>query len=543
MIDKRKYGIVYTPDKLARFVSRLIIEEGNLNNKDAITVLDPACGEGALLVAMSEEMKAKGLYYGIDVDKDTIIKNTANLNVNATFILGDFILPQNEKSSWEYWKEEIGTINCIIANPPWSSDKLYEKEKLRKAGYKHIEGQYDAYVLFIESCLKLLEDNGICAFILPDSIFAGENKKLRKMLCKKTSICVVARLGEKLFKDVNRATSVLILKKKKPAEDSLTKCFRLSTDERKMFLKDSIDLYECYHKSVHTVKQSRFAETEECLFDLDILEEDEQLIKKIESDKIKWREIFSFGRGVEISKTGKVVVCQKCNMAQGFTNKQEKERQKKCRNCGETIQINKDSIQKIVFDEENDKKMKKIYVGENLHRYEFRGNRYIRLDVPGINYKNSALYVPPKILIRKTGLGIDACIDNESTYISQTIYSCQYLDKENETPMEYYLALLNSRVIYYYYIKEYGENEWKSHPYFTKDILFSLPIKKYVKTELTEQIVFLAKKMLQKYDRTIDLALESKVMELYELTEQEKAKIKKAINELPNLGAINEMKF
>lgn len=72
--------------------------------------------------------------------------------------------------------------------------------------------------------------------------------------------------------------------------------------------------------------------------------------------------------------------------------------------------------------------------------------------------------MPPKIVIRKTGLGINAFLDMESTYISQTVYSCQYIDRKNSDPIEYYLALLNSRVIYYYYLKKYGENDGKHIP-------------------------------------------------------------------------------
>jgi DNA-directed RNA polymerase subunit M/transcription elongation factor TFIIS len=294
---------------------------------------------------------------------------------------------------------------------------------------------------------------------------------------------------------------------------------------------------------MHKVKQSRFSETEEYLFDLDISESDEYLIKKIEKEKIEWKEIFHFGRGVEISKAGKVVICDQCNTAQGFTKKQEKDKFKKCVKCGKVISINHESVVQIISDKNIDEEMEKIYVGENLHRYRILGNRYIKWNVPGINYKEASFYKSPKILIRKTGLGIDASIDRKGTYISQTIYSCQYVDQDNKVPLEYYLALLNSRVIYYYYMKIYGENEWKSHPYFTKDIIFSLPIKKYTDNELTRQIISLAKSILLNYDRQIDLTLEEKIMELYELTEEEIAKIKEELSKLPDLNAINDMKF
>ena len=110
-------------------------------------------------------------------------------------------------------------------------------------------------------------------------------------------------------------------------------------------------------------------------------------------------------------------------------------------------------------------------------------------------------------------------------------------------PMEYYLALLNSRTIYYYYLKKYGENEWKSHPYLTKRIIFSLPLKKFVECKLSNEICQLARRLLISYDRDVDLKLEKKIFELYGLKNEEIMTVMEEINKLPDLSAINNMKF
>lgn len=138
-----------------------------------------------------------------------------------------------------------------------------------------------------------------------------------------------------------------------------------------------------------------------------------------------------------------------------------------------------------------------IYVGENIRRYGINGECYIRPNIEGINYKNRDLYNPPKLLIRKTGLGIYGAIDYTGSMTSQTVYILKYADQDNATPLEYYLALLNSRVVYYYYLKVYGENEWKSHPYLTKQIIYALPIRPYVADELDQMIVQLATNLMQ----------------------------------------------
>ena len=162
----------------------------------------------------------------------------------------------------------------------------------------------------------------------------------------------------------------------------------------------------------------------------------------------------------------------------------------------------------------------------------------------GIDYKSKDIYMPPKILIRKTGLGINACIDYDSTYISQTVYSCNYI-KENDIPLEYYLGVLNSRVMYYYYLKLFGENEWKSHPYFTKEVVFCLPIRQIDNTnmDICLEIANLTKKIINNYSRDIDFQIENLIYKLYNLTDNDIEIIKTEINKLPNLGAINHMKY
>ena len=57
---RKKYGVVYTPDRLANFVAKLLAEE---MEEDCIAdgvILDPACGECALLNAAKKEC---GLQY------------------------------------------------------------------------------------------------------------------------------------------------------------------------------------------------------------------------------------------------------------------------------------------------------------------------------------------------------------------------------------------------------------------------------------------------------------------------------------------------
>lgn len=552
MMPLNGYGVVYTPKKLANFTAKLLLSEtsyDDLNSEQPITVFDPACGEGILLSEFSHEYKNKYKHsvqcIGTDVERKVVNQNKELFtDTSYTFICKNTIIPSSKITATNYWCQKIKNLSFIIANPPWSSERVFSKVQLSQAGYEFYTGQYDSYVLFIELCLKLTKKSGMLAFIIPDSLFSGENKNLREHLVKNTQIKVIARLGEKLFPDVNRATSIIILKNSPPTPDSITKCYRLDTTDRKRFLLGHLDLFESYVQNNYCVLQKRFEYNKNYIFDIDAREEEEFLLDKIACNHINWKSLFHFGRGVEISKSGIVVKCKHCESVQGYSKKHLETGYKTCQFCGKTTIVDESNIFEIISTTDKPGYLP-MYVGENLHRYSFDGTRYIRPNVDGINYKSANLYEPPKVLIRKTGLGIYACIDYKSTYISQTIYSCNFIIKDNHVPLEYYLGVLNSRVMYYYYLKKYGENEWKSHPYLTKDIIFSLPIRQVDDSNLqvVQKIAQLVQRIQNNYSRQLDLEIEKLVLKLYDINQEELNLITNELNNLPDLNAINQMKI
>lgn len=505
----KQFGVVYTPDRLANYVAKLLNEEATKDNYEINSVLDPACGEGALLDAAEKNIPSCKSFIGIDIDKNVINRLNENSRSHYRYIHSDAILPMcNKGNSGDYWKQELGAVSAVIANPPWSNIKQHSKEALDDAGYCLNNGQYDSYVLFIELAFKVLDEGGYFAFIIPDSLFDSQNEKLREYLTTNTQIRVIARLGEKIFEGISRATTVIVCKKIAPTTDNLTSCFRLTTDKRKIFLSSNIELTQIYKESKHFVYQNRFNSNAHYNFDIDTRQEEEFLLQKMKEDIISWDNTFIFGRGVEVSKKGEVVICLKCKSAQGYTKTQYENKEKKCVYCNNVFEINNSNNKNIIHDQFQLGR-ERIFVGEDVKRYSSVSNKYIETGIKGIDYKNIAIYNPPKILIRKTGLGIYAQIDYSSSFTSQTVYVLRYKNERIEDPLEFYLALLNSRVIYYFYLKKYGENEWKSHPYLTKKIIFSLPLKKYTRSDLDLNIVKLSKDLSIDYSYKKDLELEA----------------------------------
>lgn len=549
-IPNDKYGAVYTPTDLAEFVAQLSWMYRSIESSQlATTVLDPACGELSLLKALdrtradSPKMRA----IGIDIDPEAISANEKDkfvVNRHVELFQADFLLPTGRKyDSAEYWIDRVGEIDLIVANPPWSSNRIYSASGLKKSGFELAAGQYDSYVLFVELSMKLLSPGGMAAFILPDSIFAGEGKGLRKLLAENYSLKVIARLGEKLFPGVNRATTVILVQRKTPSPRNKVDCFRLDTDSRTSVLNGHSTLIREYGRGKHSVHQLRFQKAKGFAFDIDARASDEELLKKIRSAENQWSSDLVFGRGVEISKTGLLVQCTECQLYQGASKIQVTTESKICKFCRSTFAIAKTFS--AIHKDRKDGSVP-VYVGEDIRRYAAKKEHYLTLGYPGVSYKNLQLYEAPKLLVRKTGLGINAVIDMSGSFVTQTVYVMKPKDSLiQERDLWFYGAVLNSRLILYYYLKTFGENEWKSHPYLTKQILFALPIRavKDVERKTADTIANLARKIQTEYVRELDMKLEEMIFELYGVSASEIDMISNELSSLPNLRAFNEMKF
>lgn len=532
-----KYGAVYTPKPLATFVALLLKRVGGCQLE---VVLDPACGEGALLSAIKRECPEVQTL-GIDCDREAIER----MPKGSRSFLDDFILPKRlgGATTAEYWRKRLRSkcLSAVIANPPWSSDRVYSNEVLKNAGFNLAHGQYDSYSLFVELVLNVLPHGAYYAFILPDSVFAAQNESLRRLLLTDTEVLIVARLGEKMFPGIFRGTAVLIGRKAKPSDDCMTTCFRLDTKSRERCLDGLANLTDCFVENSHLIRQAHFLSNPHANIDVDTRACDSALIDRMKKFGGGFSDAFVFGRGVEVSKSGAVQFCQHCGFVHACRSGNVG-KEWTCRKCRGANMANKDSLRSIVS---TSKKAgwRRIFVGESLHRYRLSNERYIEMNVPGIDYKEPSLFVGPKILLRKTGLGIYAAIDERDTLTNQTVYILRPKDaKATVDEMYYYLGVLNSRTVFYYYAKLFGENEWRSHPYLTKEVVFSLPTPVYSETASVKRISELARKLAKGYRLSLDLDLEDAVMDAFGLTKAERALVADQMNALPDLGALKEMK-
>jgi predicted RNA methylase len=549
--QSKDLGNVYTPTILAEWVAHLLVE--NLADKQNPRVLDPACGDGILLQHVKKRCPRAQLV-GVDIDPEAI--ETARRKVKAELHRGDALIPSESLSLVDGWKDLLGcrSIDGIIANPPWGADHNHETRDFVEAGYTVAQGQYDTFDLFIESALAAARDGAILVFIVPDSIFGHEHRPIRRKLTTQTTILRVARLGEGFFGGVFRGCGVLVVKKSKPSGNTV-KCTRITKEQRKILFNGKEKLEDISKESTHTVSQSKWAKSNNFNFLIDITNSDDQIISQIDSFASNWDEWVDYSRGVEISKTGDRLFCPEC----GWSSPVPKQGSRTCRNpdCGAEHSPDGAKVASIIKSTlpENADNWKPLAVGEDVDRYKCTPSRWIKLGVPGVKYKDPDTYSKSKILVRKTGIGIKACIDESGAYTNQVVYQFSRNSTHNVPKfyLYYLLGVMSSRLICAYDLKKRGETEWRSHPYLTKTDLISLPIPRIdqgaKKWDRAKRIASLAKELndgasnQSTTKESVDLKLEQEVALLYGLDVSDLEWALRVLDEAEGLEAIRAMRL
>lgn len=517
-------GAFYTPPVLSEWITKLACQ---YNIDKSKSILDPASGDGALLLPISRI--CPNPLIAVDINStvfSNIEKTIYKRDRIATFELNT-LNPSNKMSTLSFWKEffQKKDIGMVISNPPWGSKIWQTTKELSDNGFTLASGQYDSYELFIEMMIESAANNTYFIFIVPDSIFLHEHKQLREFILKKTKIHLLSRLGEGFFKNVYRGTCVMVLEKNNSRSNHTVQCMRLNKEWRNKVLKKNVSLEKVFNMLSHPVKQDRFLQNREKLFDIDILD-NETAIQKIDTiDKIDLSHYFISGRGVEISKSGKIFICDKCKSANPIPRKSN---HINCK-CGHTFDIQNKDIEQIITTK-NIKSSVPLLVGEDIQRYSCKAKRYLKKDIKGIQYKKPEIFQRKKLLIRKTGIGIKAAIDTSGAYTNQVVF--HYIAKEEKhVPdfiTEYVQAVLSSRVLMAYYLQKYGDNEWRSHPYITQKVISQLPIPDITKNkksfDLAQKIAQNVKRMNNstlKEKNKMDIEIEKLVVKLFDLSNKD----------------------
>jgi len=562
---ERKNGSVYTPEILSHYIAKKILRYAlqdkffcNLKN---ISVVDPASGDGMLLKSITENILQEKMLAGkritvVGTDNDqnaitscrTRLASILNERLQVKLMNTNALIPLQENSLIKGWEKirneaDIGKgFDLLIANPPWGADISEYKNKLDKSNFKTLQGQFDSFELFVELAIKIVRTDGYFGFIIPDSILNHGKSILRGMLLERTQIRFIARLGEKIFPHINRGCVVVICKNTLPTKKNVVDCFRLSSKNRNKILNGSLTFAEAEKTSAHRVPQERFVKNTYQRFDIDLKESETTVLKKFKKYNETLAFVLTSTRGVELGKSGMICQCSNCS-AWSPSSEQEKIT---CPSCGSEFNPTI-ALKKSIISKEEIPQSVPFITGGDLRRYVGHPSRWIKLGIKGINYKPANTYKPPKILVRKTGVGITAMLDYDGVYTNQVVYILRGIP-EKPTNLEFFIGLINSRAYFFYLVKSFGELEWKSHPYLTQTQILNFPLPD-IDSEKNKKIIQEISQLLRPFlmkgtalPNEVDIAVEALVGKLFSFNKRDYRIIFNAIQESDELIPIMELK-
>lgn len=534
---RRSRGSFYTPKALAEWCAHLLNEMGA-----AGAVVDFGCGDGALLTATRSEMPGASCT-GIELDAREASRARASIGPHGTVWTCDVLSPPDSgrSSLAEYWRARLGSEQLsVIMNPPWGAVHDLDSAAAQRKGLTLAVGQYDTYDLFCELVVQLLRPDERFVFILPDSIFLPEHERLRQLLLSQSELSLIARLGEGIFAGVYRGCVVVAGVRRAPRSNHRVECLRITKAERaRLSIKG--DFERCRKQLSHFVLQERFALDLVSRFDIDVREQDET-VPKILATGSGWTEPLWSSRGVEISKSGKVLVCRACDTARPLP-KQERPR---CLLCGGLL--HEDSLLHVIAKSRPDSgNWVPFMAGEDIRRYDARPSRWIRTKVKGLNYKKSVLTSEPRILVRKTGIGLNAAISTVKAYSNQVVfeYGMRRPNQFDFNYLHYVLGVLCSRVLFAFHLRRTGELEWRSHPYVTQRTLAELPIPQpRPKTQQWRQAAAIARAVDQQpQSDSAEIQIEALVGGLYGLSTSDMRWALDVIDGAADLQAMRDLRL
>lgn len=467
---------------------------------------------------------------------------------------------------WETEFDEIFDRNgngftCIAGNPPWGADiDNYQEWVEHGDNYTLAEGQYDSYELFIELTAELLEDDGTLGFIIPDSIFREEHEDLREWLVTNYTIDQIHKLGEGIFPDVWSGTAIIQYTKSDSDGENIVDCSVLRKEDRdRMQGIGGTALSTLINERLNTKKQQRILDEPDYTFRPFASEADYEIMETMESDTMDTSEVLFDSRGDEIGKSGEVMRCPACMEWDTYPRSRAASKgggyySKTCTHCGQEYEFEDAAeTREIIKNHQPDSSWKKLYFGEHVTRYRESGRAYIDDSISGIDFEDDSLYDPPKILLRKTGFGFNAFVDYGDARCLQVVFVFRLQDDLDDPydkyDLEYFLGLLNSRIMLYYYTKERSEIEWQSYPYKTQGLVMGLPYPKIdfdddEEKEKYDRFVECVQEACQKdgkIDREKDWEIERLAYDFYDIDTENRTHITNELHELQRLQVVREL--
>ena len=204
-------GVVYTPPALARFLASQAFDA--LGAAKSVRILDPACGDGELLVAALAEAERRSLtvtsIVGYDTDEIAVDQATCRL-ADATRVnlhVADFIeLAAQHSDSQDLFQVDDHfqqpQFDVVISNPPYVRTQTLGSKAAQALGQRFgLAGRVDLYQVFAAAMIQALVPGGAIGLLCSNKFLTNKTGiSMRQLLLRELELRELVDLGDtKLF--------------------------------------------------------------------------------------------------------------------------------------------------------------------------------------------------------------------------------------------------------------------------------------------------------------------------------------------------------
>lgn len=219
-------GQIFTPF----FIVDKILDDLSYNSPDILkkAIVDPACGDGRFLLKIVERIinyspqqdLANNLSFVHGWDIDEVAIANAKQKLDALIEGRGIKIQWNIKVENSLHFEANHTFDFVVGNPPYIRVQHLEEveRKYIQQNYQFCSsGSTDIYIAFYELAIRLLNENGKCGFITPNTFFQTQTAAdLRLYFEQQQNLIQVSNYGAiQLFDDATTYSAICIFDKKK----------------------------------------------------------------------------------------------------------------------------------------------------------------------------------------------------------------------------------------------------------------------------------------------------------------------------------------
>ena len=198
----KENGVVYTPEEMANYVAKEILNYRTSAFDSEISILDPAVGTGELLIALINAISEQGKRIkAVGYETDKIVGKETQKKLEIMFPQVEIeIRTSNFLDAVE--DGTAGKYDCVIANPPYIRTQILGSSRSQEIAQKlSLSGRVDIYYAFLLYTREVLKPSGVAGFITSNkfmTIKAGN--AVRNYMVQNYTLHHITDLGDtKLF--------------------------------------------------------------------------------------------------------------------------------------------------------------------------------------------------------------------------------------------------------------------------------------------------------------------------------------------------------